>query len=195
MELEDEITPFVRTRVALGEQPCAAIIEETVDYLVDEADPAAVAAVAWRVAEEAFAAHLAAQATWDDITDSDRLTLGFTALDAAGIVARENFTCCQNCGHSEIGSEAAPGARGYVFYHQQDAERAADGEVLYLAYGGFGATGDARVGAEVAEALTRQGLMVDWSGDVTKRIRVPRRWQRRRTGDLAEVPPPGRRSR
>jgi hypothetical protein len=191
MELEDEITPFVRTRVALAELPCAAIIEETVDYLLDEADPATVAEVAWRIAETEFAAHLAAQRTWDDITDSDRLTLAFTALDLTGVVARENFTCCQHCGHTEICGQASPGARGYVFYHRQDAEGAAGGGALHLAYGPFGETGELRLAGEIVEVLHRQGLRAEWSGDPGQRIRVPMRWQRRRIGDLAEVPPPG----
>jgi hypothetical protein len=193
MELEEEITPFVRTRVALGKQPCATIVEEAVDHLLGLAEADAVEAAAWRVAEAEFAAHVAAQRTWDVITDNDRLTLAFSALDAAGIVARESFTCCQTCGNSEIGGEAAPGARGYVFYHQQDAEGAVEGGLLHLAYGSFCATEDARVGAEIAQALTRQGLTVQWNGDVAERIRVPIRWQRRRTGDLAEVPLPGQR--
>jgi hypothetical protein len=191
MELEDEITPFVRTRVALAEQPCAAIVEETVDFLLDEADPATVTELAWRIAESEFAAHLAAQQTWDSITDSDRLTLAFTALDMAGIVAREIFTCCQHCGHAEICGEAGPDARGYVFYHRQDAESAADGGALHLAYGPFAETGEVQVITEIIEALTRQGLPAEWNGDLYQRIRVPLRWQRRRVGDLAEVPPPG----
>jgi hypothetical protein len=190
MELEDEITPFVRTRVALAEQQCAEIVEEAVDYLVDEADPATVAEVAWRIAEAEFAAHLEAQQTWDSITDSDRLTLAFTALDIAGIVAREIFTCCQHCGHAEICGEAGPDARGYVFYHRQDAEGAADGGALHLAHGPFGETDELQVATEIVEALTRQGLTADWNGNLAHRIRVPMRWQRRRIGDLAEVPPP-----
>jgi hypothetical protein len=190
MELEDEITPFVRTRVALAEQPCAAIVEETVDFLLDEADPATVTELAWRIAESEFAAHLAAQQTWDSITDSDRLTLAFTALDMAGIVAREIFTCCQHCGHAEICGEAGPDARGYVFYHRQDAEGATEGDALHLAYGPFGETGEIQLATEIVEAVARQGLTADWHGDPSQRIRIPMRWQRRRVGDLAEVPPP-----
>lgn len=193
MDLEEELTPFIRTMVAIGEQSCAEIVAGTIDYLEVADDPVSVEAVAWRIAAAEFTQHLVAQADWDSITDSDRLTLAFTALDVDGIVAREIFTCCQSCGHSEIGGEAPPGARGYAFYHQQDAERAAAGGALFLAYGSFGAAEDAQTGAEISASLTRQGLTVDWDGDVAKRIRVPMRWQRRRVGELARIPPRGRR--
>jgi hypothetical protein len=192
MDLEEEITPFIHTRVAIGEESFAEIVAGTIDHLDATGDPAVVKATARRIAEAEFAQHLAMQAGWDPITDSDRLTLAFTALDAAGIVARESFTCCQTCGHSEIGGEAPPGARGYTFYHQQDAEGAAAGGALFLAYGSFGAARDTDTGAEISAALTRQGLTVDWDGDVGRRIRVPMSWQRRRVGELAQVPPAGR---
>ncbi|AVT39322.1 hypothetical protein [Plantactinospora sp. BB1] len=186
------IEEYVRRHVALGELPYDAMVAGAVEYLADEYDPARVDALAREVARAEFAAHAAAQADWPEVTDSDRLTLAFRALDAAGIVARENFTCCQNCGLAEMGAEVADGEtpRGYAFYHQQDAERGADGEAVYVAYGLFEQPPSAEIGAEVATALRDHDLPVDWAGDTGARIRVPLTWQRRRTGRLAAFPPP-----
>lgn len=138
------------------------------------------------------------QASWTDEGDYDKVLTAFTALETDGIVARMNFTCCQNCGHTEIGDEATPDSRGYVFFHQQDAERLAPGDCdLYLAFGGFRyATGldaslveraeagdeeakqeatvrsEELVGAEVTGALRSRGLTVEWDGTCAQRIRV-----------------------
>ncbi|MEO9153174.1 MAG: hypothetical protein ABI243_12315 [Lapillicoccus sp.] len=138
------------------------------------------------------------QASWTDEGDYARVRAAFEALEAEGIVARMNFTCCQNCGHTEIGDERADDSRGYVFFHQQDAERLAPGESdLYLAFGGFryaegvdaalvqrAQAGDTEakqeaivrseelVGAEVTAALRAQGLTVEWDGTCAQRIQV-----------------------
>ncbi|WP_155371331.1 DUF6891 domain-containing protein [Catellatospora vulcania] len=181
----------VNKLVARGDRACAAIVEDTVECLEGEADPAALQALAWELVGPAFAAHLDAQQTWPARTDSDRLTDAFRALDAAGIVAREDFACCQNCGVAEIGDEVldAMPARGYVFYHQQDAERCAEGGGLYLAYGPLGQPPTAEIGEEVAAALRAEGLQVDWSGSAGQRIHVRVGWARRRHGRMAAYAP------
>jgi len=125
-------------------------------------------------------------AGWEGTTDPERITAAFTALDAAGIVARENFTCCRNCGMTEIGAEeGAEQARGFVFFHSQCTEGAAGGGPLYLLYGGFDGSAEttAAVGAEVAEALRAQGLTVAWDGDPGQAILVTELdWRRRLVG-------------
>ncbi|WP_203857013.1 DUF6891 domain-containing protein [Plantactinospora mayteni] len=190
-EFRHLVEEYVRRHTALGELPYDAIVAGAVEYL-DEYDPVRVEALAGEMARTEFAAHAAAQPDWPEPTDSDRLTLAFRALDAAGIVARENFTCCQNCGLAEIGAEVADGEtpRGYAFYHQQDAERGAAGEAVWIAYGLFGQPPSAEIGAEVAAVLREHDLPVDWAGETGTRIRVPLTWQRRRTGRLAAFPPP-----
>ncbi|SBT52685.1 DUF6891 domain-containing protein [Micromonospora auratinigra] len=188
--LPDELRSFVRGQVALAELPAAAIVTETVAYFADQAAPERVEALAWAVVAEELTAHLADQATWPAVTDSDRLTAAFRALTAAGIMARENFACCQNCGLGEIGAEA-PGTiepRGYAFYHQQDAERGVAGEGVHVAYGLFDQPPSVEIGAEVAAALRAQGLTVHWNDDVASRIFVPLDWRRRRAGRFAAVP-------
>lgn len=101
-----------------------------------------------------------------------------------GIVAREDFTCCRSCGLAEIGAEA-PGSRGFVFFHRQGTEQAAAGRGLMLYYGGFDgseATTTA-VGHEVAAALERAGLPVQWNGNPGAGILVtPLDWRKRLIG-------------
>jgi len=136
----------------------------------------------------------AEQVTWPTTTDNDRLELAFSALESGGIVARQNFTCCQTCGHAEIGDEietareAGREVRGYTFFHQQDTERAAEGGGILLAYGPAAEGVDlATVGHEVADALRDAGLTVEWTGDVSKRIGVAMRWQKRSNAALDDT--------
>jgi hypothetical protein len=135
----------------------------------------------------------AEQATWPATTDNDRLERAFAALEAGGIVARENFTCCQSCGHAEIGDELdaarerGTAVRGYAFFHQQDTERAVEGGGILLAYGAVVEDVDsAAIGREIAEALRATGLTVNWSGEVSKRIGVPMEWRKRTNAALEE---------
>ncbi|GGO01570.1 DUF6891 domain-containing protein [Micromonospora parathelypteridis] len=188
--LNEQIQEYVRRHVALAELPAAAIVAETIEYLHGETDPADVEARAWPVVTEELSAHLAAQARWPEVTDSDRLTAAFRTLSAAGLVAREDFACCQNCGVAEIGDEVPRGrtARGYAFYHRQDAERGVDGSGVYLTYGLFGQPATVDVGEEIAAALRAEGLTVHWDGHTGTRIRVALTWQRRRAGRLAALP-------
>ncbi|MFG1868676.1 DUF6891 domain-containing protein [Micromonospora arborensis] len=190
--LDEQITDFVRRQVALANLPAAAIVAATMEYLGGEANPADIEARAWPVVTTELGAHLAAQARWPEVTDNDRLTAAFRTLSAGGLVARENFSCCQNCGTTEIGAEVPRGrsARGYAFYHQQDAEHAVDGSGVHVAYGLFGEPPTADIGAEVAAALRAEGLPVHWDGKPGTRIRVSLTWQRRRVGRLAALPAP-----
>jgi hypothetical protein len=190
-DLRQSVTEYARGEVARGLRTCAMIVSGTAEYLHGEAEPADVYAPAWEIVPRELAAHLETQAGWPARTDSDRLTDAFRALDLAGIVAREDFACCQSCGSSEIGDEAGSGTPswGYVFYHGQDAERAAQGGTLWLAYGSFGKQiGGAQVGEEVVAALRGEGLEVDWTGDAAQRIQVRLRWAKRRYGRMAAVP-------
>lgn len=157
------------------------------EFLHGKAEPAELRALAWRLVGPAFAAHLAEQDRWPERTDADRLTDAFRTLDMSGIVAREDFACCQNCGTTEIADERGKdqAARGYVFYHAQDAERMADGGSLWLAFGGFAELPDEQIGVEIAAALRAEGLQVDWDGSAGRRIHVRLDWKRRRFGRLA----------
>lgn len=147
-----------------------------------------------RLAPAVFAAQAAEERTWPVPTDCDRLDRAFAALERRGVVARQNFACCQTCGHAEIGDEIESGTaeepvRGYAFFHRQDTESAAAGEGLYLAYGAVmpGPASPAEwnraateVAGEVVTALRAEGLDAAWNGDLEMRIGVPLIWRRRR---------------
>lgn len=126
---------------------------------------------------------VAEQRSWPPVTDPDRLAAAFTELDADGITARMNFACCGNCGHTEIRGEAAPGARGYVFFHPQSTEHAAQGHGLGLSFGVFTGSGveTPQVAAEVARVLRRQELNVDDTRDGLLEI-TPIDWRKRLAG-------------
>ncbi|HUQ54176.1 DUF6891 domain-containing protein [Lentzea sp.] len=137
------------------------------------------------LADRLWLERVAEQASWQGETDPERLTRAFAALDAAGIIARENFTCCRTCGHAEIGDEAGPGTRGFVYFHSQCTEAAVAGRGLTLLYGGFDDSEEttAAVGAEVVAALEAAGLSVVWNGDPGRAITVtPLDWRRRLIG-------------
>ncbi|MEV0900747.1 hypothetical protein [Actinoplanes sp. NPDC049802] len=170
----------MRVAVARGEHDWITLVESCVEDLTGETDPERLHTFAAELAGRHFTAHLKAQAGWPRRTDSDRVTDAFRALDAAGITARQDFSCCQNCGVAEI--RDLPG-RGFVFYHQQDAERAAGGGSLWLAFGP-----DAETGREIVAALRAEGLHVDWDESAGRRIHVRLRWARHRHGRMAAHP-------
>ena len=131
----------------------------------------------------------AEQIRWPAVTDYDRLDAALEALEMKRIVARQDFTCCGNCGQAEIGAEIADfeekgvRARGYVFFHQQDTESAVEGHGLYFNYGHAleydkpEASRD--IGRELVAALEGAGLRPKWDGDLGKRVFVGLDWKRR----------------
>jgi hypothetical protein len=120
------------------------------------------------------------------VTDCDRLDAAFSSLERQGIVARQNWTCCQTCGHAEIAdameeARQSGEVRGYTFFHQQDTDSAVEGYGLWLAYGSTEDDDAATVaiGHSVCNALRDAGLSPTWEGVGSKRIALPMNWQRR----------------
>jgi hypothetical protein len=138
--------------------------------------------------DEALAAQASREAGWVGETDNDRLSRAFARLSGEGILAVEDFTCCQSCGHYEIGDKLEEAARqgrrvrGYVFYHQQDTESAIEGGGVYLAFGEVEGRpeGSLAVARRAVEVLTEAGLEVRWDGVTSKRPHVALEWRRRR---------------
>src|SRR6185437_11794022 len=123
--------------------------------------------------------------------NKEKLNQAFKFLRKNGMIARQNFTCCQSCGGYAIGTymegqlDKGKSQLGYVFYHHQDAEALksdgyrSDGN-LYLAYGD-GSTNkypnnvpksSEEIGKMIFLALTQAGLVVEWNGDSDTRILV-----------------------
>ena len=108
----------------------------------------------------------------------DRLNLAFRAMRKAGLVARQNFSCCGTCASYEIrcGIDDMPLSRqskvlGIAFYHRQDAahmnQRDFDG--MYLSFG-EGGLPSVEVGHLVLSCLRQAGIAAEWDGDVTRRV-------------------------
>ncbi|MFD9701986.1 DUF6891 domain-containing protein [Lentzea sp. NPDC059081] len=180
-ELEDR----VREVLAGGYASREDLAEVAEEYLVTGDRRPVSRPQARELADRLWLERVAEQESWQGETDPERLTRAFAALEAAGITARENFTCCRTCGNAEIGDEALPGARGFVYFHAQSTEAAAAGHGLTLHYGGFdGSAGTTTaVGAEVVTALEAAGLPAEWNRDPGRAITVtPLRWHRRLVG-------------
>ncbi len=187
--LPDHVRGHVALHVDAGFDSADEIADGTLEYFEgDDETPALDLAAVRKLTEEELARHEAEEASWSDPTDCDRIDAAFEALESKGIVARQNFTCCQNCGHGEIWDEIK-GARksrpvaGYTFFHMQDTDRAAAGGGLYLAYGATepGDEAGVQVGKVIVSELQAAGLKTDWDGTMNKRIAiVGLAWKKRR---------------
>jgi hypothetical protein len=188
VEPSEEIHSFVIRRVAEGFTNQEDIIASAIEcFEIKEEDEELRREIA-RFAAERMAEHLRAQMNWPRPTDCDRLDWAFAELDRAGIVARQNFTCCSTCGHCEIWDEIEQAreehpVEGYAFYHMQDTESAVAGGGLFLAYGAVenGEEALIAVGRKIVLAMERSGLRTEWNGKTNTRIQiVDLDWKRRR---------------
>ena len=189
-ELLAELREQIEADVAAGFEDARTIAGRAIDAFEDQADRTFLESHARLFVEEALAAHAAEQRGWPARTDCDRLDAAFAALEQAGVVARQHFTCCGTCGLAEIDREiaaveaAGTRTRGYAFYHWQDTEAAVEGYGLCLYYGSCldDEAADLAIGREIAAELERQGLRPEWDGRLERRIEVPMDWKRRRAG-------------
>ncbi|REH20493.1 MULTISPECIES: DUF6891 domain-containing protein [unclassified Streptomyces] len=186
-EVGQQIERLIRERLRCGYDGRKALVRAAQEHLVggEYGERPVSRAQAWRSVDRLWRERLAEQAAWgEETTDPDRLTRVFQALDAAGVTARENFTCCRVCGTAEIGAERE-GARGFVFFHRQSTEAAAEGHGLMLHYGGFDGSEETTtaVGHEVVAAFAGSGLSTEWTGDPGSAIAVsPLNWRKRLEG-------------
>lgn len=133
-----------------------------------------------------FAAKSAAEVSWPDRTDCDRLDIAFAALNRSGIIVLANAGYTMSDGIDDVGevlrAKERSKVKGYCFYHGQDVERAIDGGGLMIAFGDL--DGDklkkVEIGNIVRGMLESQGFKVDWNGDSETRLHIPQfEWQRR----------------
>lgn len=186
-----ELGRFVERRVAAGFDPDPRVAALAAERFRGALDDRAARLAAARAVARASARHAAEQSDWPVPTDCDRLDRAFSRLERARIVARQDFACCQPCGHGEIWREivVAPfEADGYAFYHRGDTDAAVDGLPLRIAFGAV-EEGDAailEVGRRVVEALRAEGLDAAWTGRLEDRVAVQLTWRRRRRRRVVE---------
>lgn len=183
-DVREPVEERIRTLLRCGYDNRDALQEAAEDYLVSGDERPVSPAQARQLVDRLWLERLAEQEAWEGVTDPERLAGAFEALEARGITARENFTCCRGCGMAEIGAERED-ARGFVFFHRQVTEHAADGHGLSLYYGGFDGSEETTggVGREVVAALGAVGLSTDWDGSPAKAITVaPLDWRKRLQG-------------
>lgn len=187
-ELQTKIFERARYRVAEGFDSREEIIESLTDWLVEDYEDEIVVSEVTQITDELLAKHFALQAEWSAATDCDRLDKAFARLNDMGIVARQHWTCCHNCGLAEIWDEINgplldEDVQGYAFYTQHDTETAYFHKHLSIMYASLGDDLEnfAAVGHIVVNILREAGLTVEWNGDPKKLIEVVNLdWKRRR---------------
>jgi hypothetical protein len=90
-----EMRDFIARRVYEGFDDPEHIIESAVEVTESVMDPEELEVHAERITTELIEEHRHQQSEWQGPTDCDRLDQAFEALEEEGIVARQNFTCCQ----------------------------------------------------------------------------------------------------
>jgi hypothetical protein len=116
--------------------------------------------------------------------NKDKLNTAFRQMRNAGLVARQNFTCCGSCAGYELTTNisAMPSkkrAKGVCFYHRQDAWWLNLGGDLYLSFGPVDSAEHGQIGLEtvqigrlVVRCLELAGLAYEWDGTASQRILV-----------------------
>jgi hypothetical protein len=183
-----ELRAFVAYQVKEGFDSEQVIVENAEQLARESHGRDDLRAEIERIVAECLAAHLQEQSHWQVPTDCDRLNNAFASLNRLGIVARQNFSCCTNCGHSDIWEEieqeeATNPVDGYVFYHLQCTERAIKSRQLFLAYGSTEDDDEVlkRVGNTIVRELKMTGLDAQWDGRTSSAIVIEGlEWRRRR---------------
>lgn len=178
----------IADRIEEGFNTAEEIIEATQDFMVHDYHTDYYLEHIEQLTADMLTIRHQQEQEWDAPTDCDRLDRAFDLLSLRGIVARQNFTCCQTCGHYEIWEEIqqteemGQPVRGYVFYHMQDTESASREGCLFLAYGATERTAESmtEIAQEIIDALQDVGLITFWNGELNKRIGLELEWQRRR---------------
>lgn len=185
--LDAEIREHFHQRLDRGVASDADAIQEAVEVFSQGTVAPNLSRLVAQQFEIVSAQRRALEFSWTEDTDCDRLDAAFKDLNARGIVARQDFTCCGNCGLAEIENvisevkQAGKEVRGYSFFHAQDTDSAVEGMGLYLYYGDDAGTVDGAlaIGREICEVLDGAGLKTVWDGELRNRIHVQLDWRKR----------------
>ncbi len=68
-----------------------------------------------------------------------RTLAAFEELNANGVIARADFSCCGTCASAEIGDERDDSRHwsGFIYFHSQDTDRLVEDGSTYIGYGAF----------------------------------------------------------
>src|SRR5262245_59010912 len=100
-----EMRSFIERQTIAGFDRTDTIIERACEVFTDHGTQDVLQPIAQRFAHESRDKILQEQASWPEVTDCDRLDDAFAELTLLGIVSRQDFSCCGNCGVAEIGDE------------------------------------------------------------------------------------------
>jgi hypothetical protein len=184
---EDALDRIISFELSSGFGPLDRVVDVALDAVAEQFQIRDLRPHAERILAAAIRARRAVEKQWPPITDCDRLDSAFAKLEEAGIVSRQNFSCCGMCGVTEMYREIVrmrkrgQEVRGYTFYHVQDTESAMEGDGLHLNYGSIlpGEKAALSIGHDVAAGIRAEGLKVEWDGTWGKRIGVQLDWKRR----------------
>lgn len=179
IEFQNEVKRLLRSGF-YGLEEAQKMAGEMIDFPLPEIQASILS-------QKVYNETLLEQNQWLGFSDCDRLIQAFEALRSKGVVCCENFSCCGNCGSSEIwdiiemAKSMGKTIQGYVFYHQQDTEKAVEGHGLYFNYGSVNGPSKT-IAAQLVTELQKAGLSPTWNGSPSTRVFVPLEWKRRMWG-------------
>jgi hypothetical protein len=187
-KIPEDMRAFIDLRIREGFDSVHEIIKSASHYALETLERSNLRTEINSVVADSLVKYRAEQGTWGSLTDCDRLDKAFASLNCQGIVARQNFSCCNNCGFTEIWDEVEQEEKhqsieGYVFYHLQFTELAIKTGQLLLAYGCIEEEEAdlTRVANRIVVELRRFGLDAKWQGSADYPIIVENiMWQKRR---------------
>lgn len=91
----DDMRGYIQRETAAGFASPEDIENSALEVFSDDQGPEVLRPIAERLTRDAVEAHLAAQKQWPAVTDCDLLDRAFEELERAGVVSRQDFTCCR----------------------------------------------------------------------------------------------------
>jgi hypothetical protein len=187
---EPDQKDFISTLARAGYYAVDQIVEIASETYADEADALPKAEVA-ALAQRPVAERREEIRRRGGPIAYDKFRAALHTLEQSGVLVRENYWCCRNCGEKAIdvelnaAADAGEDVRGYVFFHEQDTERIATGAPLYLRYGGVccepgddGPELTRAIAVEIVESLRANGFRPEWSGSPDETITLPVDWDK-----------------
>ena len=184
--MEEQIDVFVRAGYMTEEE----VIEEVSELFEDANESELAARVRAKMAERRR--ELDAISPPGRPSAYERLRSAFEQLEQHGVLAREHYWCCQTCARTAIHDEVAQAhdeghaPRGYVFFHSQDTDRAAETGLLLIRFSGIledlrrdGWDASMRIGEELVMVLRAYDFAPEWSGRPDDTINLPITWDKR----------------